>query len=188
MPSKALETFLEPVLVDAREIIAGHSKLSTGLRGRQWGLGGLNRSVVVMCAAAWESYVEEVVREAADALRPVSPPIGTWPALAASIRGNARRLNTPNSQNVRRLIAESFGLSDVTTAWSWRNCPPGSAAKYLDAFLNIRHQVAHGANPRPTVHNKYASWLPGFVERLASRTDRALVEFFAAALGTSLRW
>ncbi len=27
------------------------------------GLGALNRAVVVMCVSAWESYIEEVVRE-----------------------------------------------------------------------------------------------------------------------------
>lgn len=188
MPSNSSTKFLLPVLNDAREIMSGHSELSTGQPGRQWGLGGLNRAVVVMCAAAWEAYIEEVVKEAVESLRPLTPPLGVWPALSASVRSDAGRLNTPNSQNVRRLIAESFGLSDVTISWSWRNCTSKSAVRLLDEFLKTRHHVAHGVTPRPIVHNKYASWLPGFVERLAQRTDQALLHHFSSALGTTLPW
>ena len=50
-------------------------------------MAALNRAVIVTCVSAWEAYVEELVRESLTVLRPVALPLGPWPALNASIRG-----------------------------------------------------------------------------------------------------
>lgn len=73
MASNALTAHLEPLLADAEELVEAHSRLKTGARGRQWGLGALNRAVVVTCASAWEAYVEDVVIEAVTAIKPSAP-------------------------------------------------------------------------------------------------------------------
>ena len=87
MPSNAYTNHLVVLLEDARELQSAHNQLRTGLAGRQWGLGSLNRAAVVLTVSAWEAYLEEVVREGIAALQPVAPPLGVWPALNASVQG-----------------------------------------------------------------------------------------------------
>ena len=188
MASQAHAQHLGPVLVDARELVAAHGKLRTGKKGRQWALGGLNRAVVVMCAAAWEAYVEEVVKEAVIALKPQTGPVGSWAALNASVMSQIGRFNTPNSQNTRQLFTSSLGLPDVTHAWYWKNCTRAQAAKHLDDLLLTRHHVAHGVMPRPTVNNTYATWAPTLIERIAQRTDDAVRSYLVNALGVTPPW
>jgi len=43
-----------------------------------------------------------------------------WPALDVYTRGQIKRLNTPNSKNVRDLFSTTVGASDVTTGWCYR--------------------------------------------------------------------
>lgn len=188
MPSNAFTNYLEPLLKDAEELGDAHKALRTGNRGRQWRLGALNRSVVVMCTSAWEGYVEEVAKEAVNALRPATPPLGAWPALAATVHSAVGRFNTPNSENVKLFLRNAVGISDVTAAWSWQRCAPPKARDRLNKMLTARHHVAHGVNPRPTIHNGYAKMLPMLVRRLASCTDGALATHLSTTLGVAVGW
>lgn len=189
MPSNAFTNYLGPLLEDAQELLEAHRRLRTGARGRVWGLGGLNRSVAVMTASAWEAYVEQVVLEAIEALRPANPaPLGSWPALNAAARGQVGRFNTPNAQNVAKLLRETLGLGDVTLGWSWVNCPPQRSRDKLDDALGLRHRIAHGVRPRPTVHNTHARWLPGFYRKLARCTDQEVRDYLVNTLGVAAPW
>lgn len=188
MASLAFTQFLIPLLQDASELEKAHSRLRTGNRGRQWGLGALNRAAVVMCLSAWEAYVEEIAKEAVNALRPATPGGTSWPALLADIRAQAGRFNAPNVENVRRLFADSIGLPDVTVSWQWRNCTSQQACQRLSDAIRLRHQVAHGVNPRPTVHNQYASSLPGFFRQLGTCTDAALRTYLSRTLQIPHPW
>jgi hypothetical protein len=76
MPSRALAIHLEALLHDAEELGVAHTRLRTGARGRQWGLGSINRASVVLCVSAWEAYLEEVLRESMRCLRPSTGPVG----------------------------------------------------------------------------------------------------------------
>src|SRR6516162_4607895 len=113
---------LDQLLTDATELDAIHSQLRTGLPGRQFGLASLNRAAVVISVSAWESYVEELMRESLQALRPAAPPLGHWPALSAFILGELGSFHTPNAQNVSNLIKRCLGHPHVRPSWGWRNC------------------------------------------------------------------
>ena len=93
MPSNALSVHLNQLLGDATELDTIHSQLRTGLPGRQFGLASLNRAAVVISVSAWESYVEELMRESLAALRPAAPPLGNWPTLSAFILGELARFS-----------------------------------------------------------------------------------------------
>jgi hypothetical protein len=64
---------------------------------------------VVLTASAGEAYVEEVVKEAIEAIKPPTPPVGPWGALKASVHSDIGRFNTPNAQNVRQLVRDALG-------------------------------------------------------------------------------
>jgi hypothetical protein len=63
MPSNAYQLFKKN-LIDVDRLIESHEKLKSGNQGKQ-GLGHITRSGVLMLCAAWEVYVEELVKEAA---------------------------------------------------------------------------------------------------------------------------
>lgn len=179
---------LEQLLKDALELDAIHTQLRTGNPGRQFGLASLNRAAVVVSVSAWESYIEELMRESLQVLRPTTPPFDPWPALNAFILGEIGRFNTPNAHNVANLLSRCLGLPDVRTFWGWRNCTPVQAETLLNEALGFRHEIAHGVNPRPTIHNAYSSWLPGFILRLARCTDDAVRQHLIVVSGVASPW
>lgn len=188
MTSLAHDDYLLPLLDDARELDDAHRQLRTGQAGRQWGLGSLNRAVVVMCLSAWESYVEELVKEAVGSFRPHPTDRTIWQSINADALGQIGRFNTPNVDNVRRLIADTIGLQDVTRSWAWRNTTPAQAKDRLTKAINYRHQIAHGVNPRPTIHNAYSKELPGLFRRLGRATDAAVRDYLVSTLGVHNPW
>ncbi len=188
MPSNSFDVHLGQLLEDARELDAIHSQLRTGSPGRQFGLASLNRAAVVMSVSAWEAYIEELMRESLAALRPPPPDMGHWPALNAFILGEIGRFHTPNAANVANMIHRCLGLADVRLSWGWKNCTAARAETLLDEALVHRHEIAHGVNPRPVIHNAYSSWLPGFIRRLASCTDQTVRQHLVAVNGLCNPW
>jgi hypothetical protein len=188
MPSHAFTSHLNVLLQDVDELTTAHRQLATGLRGRQWGLGALNRAALVLSVSSWEAYIEELVREGVRALRPPTGPLGLWPALDASIPGDLKRFNTPNADNTKKLISESFGLADITLSWHWHHCSITRARTLLNDVMDLRHKISHGVNPRPVVHNFRARWLPGFFRRLGSCTDESLSQYLQHTCGIGRPW
>jgi hypothetical protein len=188
LASNAYSRHLLQLLRDADEIEDAHSQLRTGNPGRQYRLAALNRAAIIMCVSAWEAYIEELVRETMAAIRPAVPPLGLWPTLNASVRGQLGRFNTPNVEQVRTLISDSIGLQDIHLSWVWRNCTSPQAVQRLAAAIHLRHQIAHGVNPRPTIHNLYSSQLPDFFRRLGFCTDNAMRAHLVDVLGVPNPW
>lgn len=89
----------------------------------------LNRATVVVCVSAWEAYIEELVRETVTAPCSPAPPLGLWPGLNAAVRAAIGRFNTPNTDQVRVLIADAIGLQDIHQSWTWFQRPPAGRGR-----------------------------------------------------------
>ena len=100
--------------------------------------------------------------------------MGAWPALNAYVLGLLGRFHTPSQANVEQLIRNSLGLPDIHLFWRWQNQTPVQVVQRLTQSLEYRHEIAHGVNPRPTVHHQYATELPDFILRIAECTDSAV--------------
>ena len=188
MASFAWTDHLLPLLLDAEALIVAADQLPLAIPGRLQRVIAINRAIVVTAVSAWEAYVEELVRESLQAIRPPSPPLGLWPALNATIRGQLGRFNNPNTENVRLLIADALGLANLPTHWTWQNCTAAQATQRLRAAMELRHQIAHGVNPRPLVATAYASQIPDFMRRLGRATDRAVRDHLVTVLGIGAPW
>ncbi len=188
MASDAFTVHLQQLFKDARELDSAHDRLKTGRPGRQYGLASLNRATVVICVSAWEAYIEELVRESIVVMRPAVPPRGAWSVHNAWIHGQLGRFNNPNMENVRMLLSDALGLQDVQQSWVWQNCASGQAIQRLAAAMRLRHQIAHGINPRPLVNNDYSSQLPDFFLRLGRATDRAVRNHLVNVIGLVHPW
>jgi len=142
-----------------------------------------------MCVSAWEAYVEEVVKEALDILKPASPPLGVWPALNASGRSNVGRFNNPNVQNTRMLLRDCIGLDDITDSWAWDRTTAARACERLEEAIRYRHHIAHGVIPRPVIHNQqYTGRLPAFFRNLGVTTDEGVTDYFNDEYGIATGW
>ncbi len=188
MPSNAFTVHFEELLADAIHLKNTLSQLKPGKPGRQFRLAALNRSIVIMCVSAWESYIEELVRESLTAIRPLGPPLGVWPSLNASARSQLGRFNTPSTDQVRLLISDSLGLTDVHHSWTWPLCTPTQASQRLSDAMDLRHKIAHGVHPRPVVLNAYSRQLPDFFRRLSRSTDTAVRSYLVNVLGIANPW
>ncbi len=132
MPSNAFATHLTQLLEDAEELNDTHTILSATALPPQQKLDALNRTVVVMAVSAWETYVEELAREAVRAMQPPAIPFGSWSVHYASIVGQANRFHTPNPENVKALLSDAVGLADVRQAWTWPGQTTAQAINELD--------------------------------------------------------
>jgi hypothetical protein len=179
---------LLPLLRDAGHLYDACGQLPGGIPSRSLRVAALNRAVIGTCVSAWEAYIEELVRESLNVLRPAAPPLGLWPAHNASVRGQLGRFNNPNTDNIRMLISDAIGLQDIQMNWSWQKCTSARAVQRLTEAMTLRHQIAHGVNPRPIVSTFYASQLPDFFRRLARCTDRAVRDHFVHVLGLANPW
>ena len=188
MASNAFTVHLVDLLEDAKNLDAAYDQLKMGKPGPQSELVALNRAAVVICVSAWEAYIEELVRESVVAMRPAAPPLGAWSVHNAWILGQLGRFNNPNMENVRTLISDAIGLQDVQYTWVWQNCTSTQATQRLAYAMRLRHQIAHGVNPRPIVDNDYSSKLPDFFRRLGRATDRAVRNHLVTTIGLTHPW
>jgi hypothetical protein len=188
MASNSFTAYLDPLLQDAEELDIAHGRLRTGARGRQYGIGALNRAAVVMALSAWEAYVEELAKECVETIRPAHPHPSVWQSLNASVRSQVGRFNTPNPENIRMLFSDAIGVPDVTQYWTWQGTTPSKASQRLRTALGQRHKIAHGVHPRPVVHNQYSSLLPAFFRRLGRATDSGVRAYLIAQLGVINPW
>jgi hypothetical protein len=188
MASNAFTEHLLPLLHDADHLDDAAGQLPVGIPGRSLRVAVLNRAVVIMCVSAWEAYIEELIRESLNLLRPAAPPLGPWPVLNAYVRGQLGRFHNPSTENVRMLISDALGLENIQTAWVWQNCTSDQAVNRLSVAMKLRHEIAHGVNPRPPVPTFYSSQLPDFFRRLGRCTDRAVRDYLENILGIANPW
>jgi hypothetical protein len=182
-----------------------HGNLADG-RGRRHGQDALHRAGVVLAVAAWESYVEALVLEAFESIR---PPVGAsqdailMHSLALT-RANqeSKGLNTPNAENVRKLFQSTLGF-DVVTHWNWtaphRHWSYGQMMARLNEWIKVRHSVAHGGSlPNLDMlknsHGSYTLRLNHlkacreFMMHIAGQCDTSLSLFLTNTYGIARPW
>jgi RiboL-PSP-HEPN len=147
----------------------------------------LRRSIVISVVSAWESYVEELVREAIELLKPVGSVLGVWSSFKAASLIHVGRFNTPNTDQVRNLFAETLGLQDIQKTWTWPGVTAKQSREELQQVMELRHMVAHGTNPRPVVNMAYSTSLVDFFSQLAKATDDA-TRAFLVSCGVAEPW
>jgi hypothetical protein len=142
----------------------------------------LKRAGLVMALTAWETYVEDRVREAVQGrLKAVNgSPIGKF--VSSRLEEELKRFHNPSSEKTRKLFLDYLEV-DVCAGWKWLNYDPASAKKTLDDLISKRGDAVHRSKPTiagaPSPHlvkrddlEKAIRFLKGLVES----TDKALAE------------
>jgi hypothetical protein len=186
----------------ARDLINIH-KRKPG-QGRRVADLSLNKGAVVFAVAAWQGYVQDLSREILSTLAPppADPSAGMYRLLAGRVREQIKRYNTPNAQNTLDLFSLlGFDPSDVWGfgfAWEWQRSarrPNGSvtkvttlssanARKELDAWLLIRHRIAHG-DALPADPERVTGTDHGEPQLMRRNADRCVKFFHGLVMSTS---
>jgi len=163
----------EFAIADVREILRQYDSRTdhrSGRASRQSEV--LKRAAVILSVTAWESFIEDSLRDRASAAintaarpmdlqslfnsvahdwlerTPKPPGLADWTGdgwktlLRNKLESDILTLNTPNSQHVRVLSKRYLG-EDITTRWRWEGTTPAQAARRLDSLMRLRGDVAH---------------------------------------------
>lgn len=136
------------------EVHRGHGGPAQGRRAQET---SLNRAVVVVTVAAWQSAVQDMATCALDAGSP-GPGSSISPQTYAVVAGQARtqigNFSTPNPENTKRLL-RGVGF-DPRPLWTWQQSGgqgvgfvtihPTEAERRMAGWLRLRHDIAHGAD------------------------------------------
>lgn len=178
MSSKALETF-EHAIQDAVDLLNHFDSVNTQPPPPEAEV--LKRAGLVMALAALETYVEDRIAEAADA---IAGPEGVGGHLAsfykASLENDLKYFHTPSTDRIRTLFEKYLAL-DITEAWTWNNYDPARAKAELNRITKKRGDIAHRSwRPKlnqPTAHAITRDELRKhirFIRDLAAATDAYL--------------
>jgi hypothetical protein len=143
----------------------------------------LKRAGLVMALTAWETYVEDRVREEVGIrLRAIhGSHIGKF--VAGRLDEELKRFHTPASEKTRKLFLDYLEV-DVTKSWEWPQTDAAKAKKTLDEMIAKRGDVVHRSKPQsnglpPSPHLVKREDLERgirFLKCLVDATDKALLE------------
>lgn len=140
---------------DAEELLAHCNRLGNPLPQEAE---VFKRAGLVMALTAWETYVEDRIREGLES-RSSNTRTYAEKFMQAKLEEDLRRFNNPNSENTRRLFSSYLEL-DVTKAWSWQHYDQERVIKELDEMTKKRGEAVHrspskiGGSPAPHLVTK----------------------------------
>jgi hypothetical protein len=195
-----VDAAFERTLRPAQDLIQIHKRNPSA--GRRVADLSLNKGAIVFAVAAWQAYVEDLMEAVLVALAPppASSSVGLYQMLAGHARQEIRRFNTPNSQNTLNLLSlVNFDPTPYWTftfawerQWSARHGPmrdylslsAPSTRRELDAWLLVRHRIAHGAS-LPADPDHVSGVDHGEAQLLRRNADRCVNFFQGLAMSTS---
>jgi hypothetical protein len=198
MPSKAMLKFESRLVSDVRSLIGTHKELNGPDPGRR-GFGHLTRAGVVMLCAAWEIYLEELVRECVSIYcervsTPLELPKPTPNQISTYVKNHKHELkplelaqdgwkivfqslcndmiatfNTPKSRVVDQLFKRLVGIANVSESWT-------VTPAQVDDFVTRRGEIAHKGSAAPYVRFDDLQTYLLHIETSVRDTDNKLAE------------
>ena len=151
MPSHASLTF-DHAIQDAVDLVNHFDKLNTQPPPPENEV--LKRASLVMALAALETYFEDRLVEAVDAICGEGESAQNR-FMRDSLANDLKYFHTPSTDRVRPLFQKYLG-ADITEGWSWNNMEPSTARNELNKLAKKRGDIAHRswrpANGVPTKH------------------------------------
>ncbi len=186
------------------EELEGFAKVKQTGRGRRWHHSSLYKAGIVLTVAAWEAYVENVLKEAFTILEPhisaADKPM--FRLREAELANLVKKLNTPNKENVLKLVEAALNVK-IESSWEWnvtsRRWSGTDVSKRLNGWLLVRHQIAHGgiigtSLPRELgiddgkILLKHMRGCKDTLTHIVDATDRALANHLVRSYGVPHAW
>ena len=140
MTSKAFQTF-EHAIQDAVDLLNHFDSLNNQPPPPEAEV--LKRAGLVMALAALETYIEDRIVEAADAVSGC----GSEGSLLVkfyktSLENDLKYFHTPSTDKTKAIFMKFLGIN-VTEGWVWNNYDPTRARKELNMIAKKRGDIAH---------------------------------------------
>lgn len=103
----------------------------------------MKRASLVMALAALETYFEDRIVEAVNAICAqgnTDDPIQNF--YRSSLETDLRSFHSPSTDRVRHIFQKYLSL-DVSDAWNWNNCDSTKAKAELNRLVRKRGDIAH---------------------------------------------
>ncbi len=141
MTSRAFQTF-EHAIQDAVDLLNHFDALNKRQPPAQEAE-VLKRASLVMALAALETYVEDRIVEAVDAVSGRGSEAGQLVKFyKSSLENDLKSFHTPSTDRIKTIFIKYLDL-DVTEAWMWNNYDPIRARSELNKIARKRGDVAH---------------------------------------------
>jgi hypothetical protein len=140
MTSRALKAF-NHAIQDSTDLLKHFDALNT--QPPPPDIEVLKRASLVMALAALETYFEDRIVEAVEALCSKEQSDGTLTRFyRSSLESDLKSFHSPSTDRVRQLFQKYLAL-DVSEAWTWNNCDPPKARAELNRLVRKRGDIAH---------------------------------------------
>lgn len=143
-------------------LIAVHRGYGGPGQGRRHEEVSINRAVVVLAVASWQSAIQDYTLSCVElSAPPPGSPLtpASYAVLAGRVKKEVGDFSTPSAENVRRLMVGA-GF-DPRPHWTWSQhagqgqgmkvWTPADADKRINEWLQVRHAIAHGHYTLPSV-------------------------------------
>lgn len=212
-PPAHLKEFLDN-MNEVLQLMAIHKTLAGIGPGRKHDVEILNKSAVVLIAACWEAYVEDLAKTALEFLvkhakgHAVFPKhvlervgsknsgINAWNLagegwkkalgdnLSEVLAKTTGALNTPKTAQVNELFLKAIGHDKLSICWAWRGRSTTEATKALDDFVALRGSIAHRVKHSRSVRKVDVQNAVELVSRLAVKSNNEVRAFTYKLVGT----
>lgn len=142
----------------------------------------LKRAGLVMALTAWETYVEDRIREALGIQLRLIAGSHCGEFIRKKLEAELKRFHNPDANKTRQLFIDYLGV-DVTEHWIGLNLDASGNRKALDGWINKRGQAVHRSKVNvsgpPAAHLVRREDLEKairFVKLLVEKTDQCLEE------------
>lgn len=159
-------------------------------------------SALATFVAAWEAYIEELVRNFFDVT--ANPLDSNFHAIHSIAKNTAERtlkqFNTPNADNTRNLLVLYTGYDPIGDwIWSTRSMNAVATRQMLNDILQVRHSFAHGfpipafswtqtATGKIRLTAKAIKDVDSFFQYLVNVTDQGMKRHIQTVYGMVVLW
>ena len=140
----------------------------------------LKRAGIIMAFTAWETYVEDRVREALAARLGSEGEGPSARFVKRRLDEELKKFNNPNTEKTRKLFQEFLEI-DVTASWNWNQYDFTKVKTTLDTLIAKRGEAVHRSSPKrggpPAPHLITRDELKkaiNFLKSLVDATEKAL--------------
>lgn len=175
--SNAKQTFLYSIK-DAEELLEHFDALNSNPPPSNSEV--LKRAGLVMALTAWETYVEDRIREALCIQLRLLAGSHSGEFIRQKLEGELKRFHSPDSSKTRQVFMDYLGV-DVTETWVGLNADAAANRKALDAWISKRGQAVHrskvtvsGPSAAHLVRREDLEKVIRFVKLLVDKTDECL--------------
>ena len=95
-----------------------------------------------------------------------------------------RKLNTPKTAQINDLFDKAVGLPMISASWQWNRMSATRAAEKLDAFIELRGEIAHRGAAVGAVTKDQVKVFYNHVQRLVTATEVHVQQRLEESTGT----